>query len=340
MILKAILKGFAPRPERREIFTILLLIAEIIIFSLISKNFLSTQNLSTVLRNATDLAIIAIGMTMVMIMGGIDISVGSSLGVVAIIIGWMIQADFHPLLIVLAAMAVGTGIGFINGALITYTKIPDIITTLGTSNILRAAVFAMLGGRWLTGLPPVFSWMTAGNFFGIPTSFFLLLAFYLVFWYFMTFRPSGRHIYAIGNGLEATKLAGVDVNRTRMKAYGILGALVGFAALLYVGRLGSVEITVGIDLPMQAIAAVVIGGTSVKGGSGSVIGTLAGVLFMAVMRNGIVLLGIPSLWERFVIGLLILISVGVDLFISHQTKRRQQMQLAQQRQAELSVVSH
>jgi ribose transport system permease protein len=340
VIVKAISKGYAPRPERREIFTIILLIAEVVIFSLVSKNFLTAQNLSTVLRNATDLAIIAIGMTMVMIMGGIDISVGSSLGVVAIIVGWMIQAQMNPLLIVLAAVSVGTVIGVINGALITYTKIPDIITTLGTSNILRAAVFAMLGGRWLTGLPPVFSWLTSGNFLGIPTSFFLLLVFYLAFWYFLTFRPTGRHIYAIGNGLEATNLAGVNVNRTRLTAYGLLGALVGFAALLYVGRLGSVEITVGMDLPMQAIAAAVIGGTSVKGGAGSVVGTLAGVLFMAVMRNGIVLLGIPSLWERCVIGLLILISVGVDLFISQRAKRRHQIQLAQQRQAELSAASH
>lgn len=340
MIIKAISKGYAPRLERREIFTIVLLISEVVIFSLVSKNFLSTQNLSTVLRNATDLAIIAIGMTMVMIMGGIDISVGSSLGVVAIVIGWMIQAQMHPLLIVLTAVVVGTTIGLVNGALITYIKIPDIITTLGISNILRAAVFAMLGGRWLTGLPPVFSWLTAGSFLGIPTSFFLLIGFYLVFWYFLAFRPTGRHIYAIGNGLEATTLAGVNINKTRLTAYGILGALVGFAALLYVGRLGSVEITVGIDLPMQAIAAVVIGGTSVKGGSGSVLGTLAGVLFMAVMRNGIVLLGIPSLWERCVIGLLILVSVGVDLFISQRAKRSQQMQLAKQRQAELSVVSH
>lgn len=340
MIFKSISKGYAPRPERREIFTILLLVAEIVIFSLVSQNFLSAQNLSTVLRNATDLAIISIGMTMVMIMGGIDISVGSSLGVVAIIIGWMIQAQISPVLIVLAAVAVGTAIGVVNGLLITYVKIPDIIATLGTSNILRAAVFAMLGGRWLTGLPSVFSWLTAGTFLGIPTSFYLLIVFYFVFWYFLAFRPTGRHIYAIGNGVEATSLAGVNVNRTRLTAYGTLGALVGFGALLYVGRMGSVEITVGNDLAMQAIAAVVIGGTSVKGGSGSVIGTLAGVLFMAIMRNGIVLLGIPSLWERCIIGLLILISVGVDLLISQQAKRRHQIQLAQQRQAELLAASH
>lgn len=340
MIRNTISKGYAPRTERRAILTIILLIAEIFIFSIISRNFLSGQNLSTVLRNATDLAIISIGMTMVMIMGGIDISVGSSLGVVAIIIGWMIQAKINPLLIVLAAIVVGMMIGIINGSLITYGKIPDIIVTLGTSNILRAAVFAMLGGRWLTGLPPVFSWLTAGNLLGIPTSFYILIIFYIIFWYFLTFRTSGRHIYAIGNGIEASSLSGININRTRLKAYSILGALVGFSALLYVGRLGSVEITVGIDLPMQAIAAVVIGGTSVKGGSGSIIGTLAGVLFMAIMRNGIVLLGIPSLWERFVIGILILISVGFDLLISQRAKQLQRIQIAQQREAAISIKSH
>lgn len=310
------MKTFIPGISRRDLFTIGLVLLEVIIFSVVSENFISSSNLRSVLRNATELSLVSIGMTIVILMGGIDISVGSALGVVAIIVGWLIQVEVHPLLIGITAILVGTAIGFINGSLITFGRIPDIIATLGMSNILRAAVFGMLGGRWITGLPPVFSSLVQGQFLGIPASIFIIFIFYLIFWLFLTFLPIGRHIYATGNNVEAAKLSGIDVKKTRIIGYMLLGSLVGFSSLLYVGRLGSVEITVGIDLPISAIAAVVIGGASVFGGRGSIIGTLAGVFFMAFMKNGLLLLGIPSLWERAVIGFLIILSVGVDLIIN------------------------
>jgi len=325
------IKKYIPKPSRREFFTILLLAIEIVVFSFVSTNFLSFKNFETVLRNSTDLAVVSIGMTMVMILGGIDISVGSALGVVAIIVGWMLQAEINPFLIGLVAVIMGTVIGILNGLLITKARIPAIIATLGTSNILRAMIFGMLGGSWLTGLPRVFGLFTKGQIIGIPIPVFLLTIFYVLFWLFLTFFPSGRHIYAVGNSAEATKLSGVNADRTKVLAFALLGSLVGFSSLIYVGRLASVEITVGIDLPISAIAASVIGGTSVKGGKGSVIGTLAGVLFIAIMKNGIVLLGIPSLWEKAVVGFLIIVSVIIDLLVSARAEKRQRDQLSKQR---------
>jgi ribose transport system permease protein/AI-2 transport system permease protein len=327
------LKTFTPRLGRREIFTIILLVIEILVFSVISSNFLSVSNFRSVLRNATDMAVVSIGMTMVILMGGVDISVGSALGVVAIIVGWLIQANVNPFLIGLVAILVGTGIGLLNGLLITFGRIPDIIATLGMSNILRALVFGLLGGQWLTGLPEVFGPLAQGQVFGIPMSIFILGIFYTGFWYLLTHRPFGRHIYAVGNSVEAATLAGINPRKTRILAYATLGSLVGFASLLYVGRLGSVEITVGNDLAISCIAAVFIGGASVLGGRGSVIGTLAGVFFMAVMNNGIVLLGIPSLWQRAVVGSLILLSVAVDLLINRRAILEQRRQLSRQREA-------
>ena len=327
------MRRFLPMPSRREYFTIFLLIAEIVIFSVAAQNFLSVRNFETVLRNATDLAVIAIGMTMVILVSGIDISVGSALGVVAIVVGWLLQAGAHPLLIALVAVLIGTTIGLINGFLITFARIPDIIATLGMSNILRAMIFGMLGGQWLTGLPPAFAPLTRGAFFGIPISLFLILVLYGFFWWLLTFRPFGRHIYAVGNSVEVATLAGIDARRVRIATYAIMGALVGLGSLLYVGRLGSVEITVGIDLGISAIAAVVIGGTSITGGRGSVIGTLAGVFFMAIMKNGILLIGIPSLWERAVVGALIVLSVAADLIINRRVELRQRRQLERQRAA-------
>jgi len=332
------MKRYLPKPSRREIFTIILLFVEIIIFSVISPNFLTPNNLETVLRNSTDLAVVSIGMTIVMILGGIDISVGSAMGVVAIVVGWLLEAGIFPLLIVLVAILTGTIIGFLNGILVTKAKIPAIITTLGTSSILRALIFGMLGGMrgWLTGLQPVFSVFTRGHLFGIPVPIFLLGIIYLLFWYIMTNTSVGRHIYAVGNSEEAAKLAGISTDRIVLLSFSILGALVGFTALIYVGRLASVEITVGQDLPLSAIAATVIGGTSVKGGKGSVVGTLAGVLFIAIMKNGVVLLGIPSLWEKAVVGFLIIISVIIDLLINKRIERRKREELSAQKKESLA----
>jgi ribose transport system permease protein/AI-2 transport system permease protein len=320
-------------PSRREYFTIFLLLAEIVIFALVAENFLSVRNFQTVLRNATDLAVIAIGMTMVILIGGIDISVGSALGVVAIVVGWMLEGGSNPLLIAAVAVVLGTAIGTLNGLLITFARIPDIIATLGMSNILRALVFGMLGGRWLTGLPPVFAPLTRGAVFGIPVPLLLILVLYAAFWYVLTFRPFGRHIYAVGNSAEVATLAGINARRVRIATYALMGSLVGFGSLLYVGRLGSVEITVGIDLGMSAIAAVVIGGTAITGGRGSVVGTLAGVFFMAVMKNGILLIGIPSLWERAAVGALIVLSVAVDIVVNRRVELQQRRQLERQRTA-------
>jgi ribose transport system permease protein/AI-2 transport system permease protein len=329
-------------PSRREYFTIFLLVAEIIIFALIAENFLTIGNFQTVLRNSTDLAVITIGMTMVILVSGIDISVGSALGVVAIVVGWMLQAGMHPLIIAPVAILLGMAIGLINGLLITFARIPDIIATLGMSNILRAMIFGMLGGQWLTGLPPVFAPLTRGMVLGVPISLILIFVLYGFFYWLLTFRPFGRHLYAVGNSVEVATLAGIDARRVRITTYVLMGALVGLGSLLYVGRLGSVEITVGIDLGISAIAAVVIGGTSITGGRGSLIGTLAGVFFMAIMKNGILLVGIPSLWERAVVGALIVLSVAADLIITKRVELRQRRQLERQRaalRAQLSVGS-
>lgn len=334
MEIANLVKTFKPRIGRRELFTIFLLVLEIVVFWLIADNFLTTRNVTTIIRNSVDLAVVAIGMTIVMIICGIDLSVGSALGVVAILVGWMLNAGTHPVLIAAVAIAAGCCVGLVNGFLISFLRIPDIIATIGTQSILRAMVFFMLGGQWLTGLPPVFSVLTRGRIFGVvPTPLVVIAVFYVAAWYFLTRRPTGRRIYAVGNGLETANLVGIPSRKIRVLSYVICGGLVGFASMLFVGRLGSVEVTIGNDLALSAIAATVIGGTAVTGGRGSVVGTLAGVFFMSVMKNGIVLFGIPSLWERAAVGLMIIVSIKVDLMLEQRTTRRQQQQLSRQREA-------
>ena len=321
-------RKYIPLPGYREYLTIGLLIVEIILFSLLSGNFFTSENLGRIVQNSAELAIISIGVTMVIIMSGIDLSVGSALGICAIVVGKMLVANINPLLILLTVLTIGAVIGLINGVLITSMKIPDIIVTLATMNIWRAVVFGLLGGVWITGLPDVFGGLLSSHVAGIPVVFLLVLLLYAIFWYVMTFRPFGRHIYAIGTNEEAAKLAGIHVTRTRIMAYGLLGMIVGFASIMYTSRMGSVEMTVGTDLALQSIAAVVIGGTAITGGRGSLVGTLAGVLFIAVMRNGIVILGVPSLLEKAIIGTLILLSVIADIVLQRRLKRRRNLKMS------------
>lgn len=307
---------FRPIPGKRELVTIILLALEIILFGLASDTFLTSVNIRTVIENAVEIGIIAIGMNLCISLGGIDLTVGSSLGVCAIISGKLLQSGANPVLILFASLGVGLCVGFVNGLIITTFDIPPIIATLALSNILRALIFGLLGGRWLTGLPPLFTSMTKGSFLGIPGLLIVLVLFYLFFYFIMMNTPFGRHVYAVGSNPVAARNVGIGIRKTKLIAFVISGSIVGFVAILYISRMGAVDMTVGATLPIQCIAAVFIGGTSVgaKSGRGSLLGTLAGVFFIAFMKNGIVLLGVPSLLENAMIGSIIILSVIFDFF--------------------------
>lgn len=314
-------KTYIPKPGRREYFTIILVLVEILFFSIFTDHFFTIGNITQVLQNSAELAIIAIGMTLVIISGGIDLSVGSILGIVAVIAGNAIMLNINPILIVIIAVLAGTILGLINGAIISLLRMPAIIVTLATMNIGKALVFAMLGGAWLTGIPPVYNGLTVYKILGIPLVFYIVILFYVVFYYVFTYRPFGRHVYAIGANTESANLAGINEKKVRMYSHALLGGIVGVASILYIARMGSVEMTIGHDLPLQVIAAVIIGGTAITGGRGSIIGTFMGVLFISIMRNGIVIMGVPSLWENSIIGILILLSLTFDIFMQKRHEK-------------------
>ncbi len=306
--------------NKRTVFIWCLLIVMVIIFGVFAPSFLTYLNLLSVLQNSMEIAVIAIGMTAIMIIGGIDISVGASLGVLSILTGWMIQAGVPAPLIILLIVLCGSIIGLANGSLIAFCKIPDMIATIGTMYILRALIFIMLGGRWLTGIEDVFGYVTKGSILGVPTLLYLLVLGYIFFALVLKYTKIGRNVYAVGSNEIAASVVGINIRKTKIITYVFIGALTGIASLLYIARLGSVEITIGLELHIHVIAAVVIGGTSVLGGSGSVLGTLAGVFIMATLRNGINLMGIPSLWERVLVGFFLLLSVTIDM-ISNRRKK-------------------
>lgn len=324
------IKKYIPKPGRREYVTFLLLLMEIILFGILAPNFLTVDNLIRVVQNNAEIAMVSIGMTIVMLLGGIDLSVGSVMGVIAIVIGYMLQAKINIVFIVIAAIVIGIGVGFVNGFLISKFNIPDMIVTIATMNIWKAVIFALLGGKWLTGLDPGYSVITRAKVFGIPVLLLLIILVYAGFYYFLMYRRFGRHIYATGCNPQSANLSGINVKHIKLVSYCISGGITAIAAMLYVARMGSVEMTIGSDLPIACIAAVTIGGTGAKGNGkrGSVIGTLAGVLFIAFLKNGIVILGIPSLLENCFIGLLIILSVLFDALTTNRTYGKKTKEVA------------
>jgi ribose/xylose/arabinose/galactoside ABC-type transport system permease subunit len=313
--------GLAQLGAEREVVIFALVLLEFGAFAAFAKGFLSSSNLSDVLRDSTELGLIAAGMTLLIVQGAIDVSVGSILGVVAIVVAKLLEWGIPAPLVVLAAVALGGLLGAGNGALVTVARVPPIIATLGTMSIWRAGVFLLLGGEILTGIPSVSGSLERGGVAGVPLVFCGVVAVYGALWYVMRHRVFGRTIYAIGNNEEAARLAGLPIQRVKLSTFVILGGLVGLAAVTYTMRVPSVEPTVAQDYALLAIAAVVIGGASITGGTGSVVGTFMGVLFVAFLRNGLVLFGIPSLWEQAALGACIIISVGVDQVVNRRRSR-------------------
>lgn len=318
---RALREQLAQLLAQREIVILVLLLVEFVAFSIFADGFATGDNLGNVLRDVTQLALIAAGMTLLVIQGGIDVSVGSILGVVAFAVGKLLIAGVSPVLVLLVALALGALLGLGNGALVTFARIPPIIATLGTNNVWRAVIFILLGGEILTGIPSFSRTVQTSDLVGLPLVFLLVVVVYGGLWYLLRHRVFGRTLYAIGNNEEAARLAGLPVRRTRLASYALLGVLVGLAALTYTMRVPSVEVTIGQDYALLAIAAVVIGGASITGGTGSIVGTLMGVLFVGFLRNGLVVLGVPSLWEQAALGAFILLSVATDQIVNRRRAR-------------------
>lgn len=299
--------------RKREFTVFGLIVVLAVIFSFATERFFSVSNLTNLLLQLAGTAICAIGMTMIIITGGIDVSVGSMLGMSSVVAGKLLMGNAPVFLVVLASIGVGLLMGLVNGSLIAYGKVPPIIVTLGMLNIIRSLLFQLLGGRWISGIPPAIRVIGLGRWLGIPISMWIAAVLIAFFSYFLNSRPLGRAIYALGNNPEAARVSGVNLARTTLFAYTITGILVGFSGLIYVARTGIVQTNTGTGFELEVIAAVVLGGTSILGGKGTVIGSLLGAFLVGIIKNGMVLLNVPALSEGLVIGALILVSVVIDV---------------------------
>lgn len=293
---------------------LLSLIALCIVFSLATDTFLSSRNLLNVLDQLTVLGIMALGMTAIIVIGGIDLSVGSVLAVAMMVMGWLANVQGVPMPIAMAAaLAAGTLCGAFSGALITYAHVPAFIGTLATMSIARGLANLVTDGQQIVGYPEWFSALSIERHFGflsVTVALFIVLTIAAAI--FMKYRAAGRALYAIGGSSEVARLAGIPIKRMTLAVYAASGFLAGLAGIVMSTRLDSSSPSGALGYELDTIAAVVIGGASLSGGIGSIFGTLMGVLTIGVLRNGLNLMGTSPFIQQIVIGAVILLAVMVD----------------------------
>ena len=284
----------------------------------LTPHFLTLSNLLNVAQQTSINAIVAAGMTFVIISGGIDLSVGSIVAVSGVALGALLQGGQPPIVAVPAALLAGIGCGLINGSLVSVGRLPPFIATLGMMSVARGAALVFTEGRPVSGFDEGFRWIATGNIGFVPAPVLVMLVVYAVAHFVLTRTTFGRYVYAIGGNEEATRLSGVAVRFHKTAVYCVSGLMSAVAAIVLTARLNSAQPIAGMMYELDAIAATVIGGTSLMGGEGSLGGTLVGALIMGVLRNGLNLLGVSSFLQQIVIGGVIVGAVLVDTSLKRQ----------------------
>ena len=283
-----------------------------IVISLLSPDFLTVGNLRNVILQASVNAVLAVGLTFVIITAGIDLSVGSVLAFSGMILGFCLHGKFPFPIALCVGLVAGSVFGFINGFLITKGKLPPFIATLGTMSIARGFALVLNNGKPVSGFQSSFRFIASGELIGIPVFILIVAAVYILAYIILNKTPFGRYVYATGGNVEATRLSGVNTNKVLLCVYIISGFLSGLAAIMVTSRINSAQPTAGMMYELDAIAATVIGGTSLMGGYGFICGTLIGALIISVIRNGLNLLDISSFIQQIVVGSVIILAVLID----------------------------
>jgi len=283
-----------------------------IVIASLSPAFLTANNLFNVLLQVSINTIIAVGMTFVIITAGIDLSVGSIVALVAVSMGLILSSEVGIIVAVLGGMLMGTFAGGVNGFLVSKCKVPAFITTLGMMSVARGVALTMTRGQTIHQFPDAFRFLGNGYIGPVPVPVIVALITVLVAHYVLTQTRFGRHVYAVGGNREAVRLSGINIIRIEWIVYAIGGFTCGLGAIILVGRLNSAQPIAGYGYELSAIAAVVIGGTSLMGGVGTVVGTLIGALIMGVLQNGLTLLNVSSYIQQIIIGSVIVLAVLID----------------------------
>ena len=296
----------------RDAGTLIGLLIIIITFSFLSPVFFTIPNLLNILQQSSINALIALGMTLVIISGGIDLSVGPTAALSAVLGATMMVAGVPVPLAILATLGIGAICGVFSGSLVAYAGLQPFIVTLGGLSLFRAVALIYTGGNPVFGIPTEFRSLINSEIFGIPTPIVIVAVIALVLWTVMNKTPLGEYILAVGGNEEAARVAGVPVKRTKVTVFVISGTLASLASLILIGRLGAAEPTIGNLWELDAIAAAAIGGASLMGGKGSVVGTIIGAIILGALRNGLTLLNIQDFYQLLATGLIIIIAMLID----------------------------
>jgi ribose/xylose/arabinose/galactoside ABC-type transport system permease subunit len=296
----------------QEIVVALSIVALFVVVGAVNPRFLSDNNINSIFAGNAYIAIAAIGMSMIIIAGHIDVSVGALIGVIATMAGTLAVAGYPIwvawLVPILFSMMVNAGVG----ALVAYTRIPSIVVTLGMLSILKGGLISITAGEWITNMPPEFM-IAQMRPFGIPSAVYFMVALTIIAALFMRYTDFGRAIYAVGGNMEAARAAGINPERTVVGVFALHGLFAGVAGILFATQLQVIQSTVPPNLELTVITASVIGGVSILGGTGTVIGsTLAAILF-ACIGSALIFLSVSAYWLRAVLGLLILATVLADM---------------------------
>jgi rhamnose transport system permease protein len=309
----------------RELSIIIFILLLMILVTIRSPAFLTVDNFRDILLNISILIVVALAQTMVIITRGIDLSVGSMIGLVAMMVSFVVVSfpEMSPVLAVGLGMVLGAFLGSVNGFLITAGGVPPIIATLGTLSIYRGLLFVFSGGTWVNSfeMPVAFRALAKGAPLGVPNIILIAALVAVVVFFFLNYTRPGRDIYAIGSNPDAAKVAGVNVRRTTFMVYVISGLFCGLAAVLWASRFESAQTNTALGFELQSVAASVVGGVNIFGGSGSVFGVVLGAFLLGTIENSLTLVRISPFWQLAAQGMLILLAVITDSAILHRLQR-------------------
>lgn len=296
----------------RDAGTLIGLIIILAVFAALVPGFMSERNLINILQQSSINACIALGMTLVIISGGIDLSVGPTAAISAVLTASLLVAGYPVPVAVLTGLGIGALCGLANGVLVAYVGLQPFIVTLGTLSTYRAIALIYTGGNPVLGVPQDFRAIFNGNLAGIPHSVVIVALVALAAWVILKKTPIGEYLLAVGGNEEAAYVAGVPIALTKITAYVISGVLAALASFILIGRLGAAEPILGNLWELDAIAAAAIGGASLMGGKGSIIGTILGAIILGTMRNGLTLMNVQAFYQLLATGLIILVAMMID----------------------------
>lgn len=292
----------------------LAVVALAVLFAVINPRFATVANLLNVLTQASTYVILAMGMTFVISKAGIDLSIGAMLALVTCMFFWMIQdVGINPLVALVLMFAMATALGALNGVMIAYLAIPALIATLGSMVALRGFALVHSAGNLWFGLPPSIVWLGQGQLFGVVPVPVVVAALFVAFAYWLFNKTRfGVHCCAVGGDREAARLAGIRVNRIEVLVYSFMGFAVALGGLLWMARIDATQATIGTGMEIHVIAAVIIGGTSLFGGKGTIYGSLVGAILLAMLNNALVIAGVDFFWQQVAIGFIVVIAVTIN----------------------------